>query len=480
MRRKNRKWVATAVVLYLLIMWSAYRWGIRQRPADGSIFDRIERDGIRRQAEERARAAKEQAPPPATGEARLNAAGPAYVGARYDATHVVFVVATDTEARFSNSPLIRSESPTRVSASAKPVAPLAGLEELWEPDSQSLHFFPKIVQTTQPGDQWSLNVSPDLTIPVSIDRVVIAPTGCSLAMGFLASVPPDQQTAFRSSPRDYFVVRRNAVDPAGQSVVATVAASAAAHIAELPISEFPISEFSDWGASTQLTKQLEQELKARMKEELAKIDARLVANAASPGATAAQVPIGDARPRLKEWLHADHALARGEGTLDYDVRSFRLTPDSLPRLFVRARWKLAGAPVFLMSAWFKTEPFKTEPLKTERFKTEESTTDSSHPGRLITLLFADSSWSFSLRNGEAPISLGDRLDFQTVLNEFDADRDGWAELLIHSYDGNPQIAQGNPAASSTIGLYLYTDQGLVTLRTPFRRDLQSPESCLNP
>src|SRR6266568_370796 len=35
MRRKNRKWVATAVALYLFVMWSAYRWGIAQRPTDG-------------------------------------------------------------------------------------------------------------------------------------------------------------------------------------------------------------------------------------------------------------------------------------------------------------------------------------------------------------------------------------------------------------------------------------------------------------
>lgn len=451
MRRKNRKWVATAVVLYLFVMWSAYRWGISQRIPEGNIFVRIERDGIRRQNEERALAAKEQAPPPPTGEARLNAAGPAYVAARYDATHVVFMVATETESRFSNSSIGRaSATPTKIAAPPKPAAPLAGLAELWEPDSQSLHFFPEVVQKTLPGDQWSLNISPDSTIPVAIDRVVIAPTGCSLALGFLASVPSDQQAALNSSAREYFAVRH--------APVASVEPPAASHIAEL----------REWKAPPGVAKQIEQQLDARMKQEVAKIDNRLLANAASPGATAAQLPVGDARPRLKEWLHADQGLIRGEGTLDYDVRAFRLTPDGLPRLFVRARWKLADAPAFLMTAWFKTESIKSEGTGTGVGAAGK--TDPSHPDAPPVLLSADSTWSMSLRQGEAAASLGDRLDFQTILNEFDADHDGWAELLVHSHDG----------ASTMIGLYLYTDVGLVPLKSPLRRDNQSPESCIDP
>ncbi len=426
-----------AIAVYLFVMWSAYRWAISQRIPEGNIFVRIEREGIRRQAEERARAAQEQPPPPTTGETRLSAAGPAYVAARYDATRVVFMVATDTEARFSNSSLSRqSGTPTRISAPAKPAAPLAGLDELWEPDSHSLHLFPEIVQKTQPGDQWNLSLSAGSTIPVVIDRVVIAPTGCTLAQGFLASVPPGHQAEFTAHSREYFVVRRAVVEPANPPLVT--------HIGELP----------EWKSSPAIAKQIEQQLNARMKEELAKIDTGLVANAASPGATSATVPVGDARPRLKEWLHADRALARGEGVLDYDVRALRLTPDEVPRLFVRARWKLADATVFLLTAWFKS------PRSPANAPTE--------------LLFADSSWSRAFREGQSPVSLGDRLDFQTILNQFDADHDGWAELLVHSYEAQSQ------GASTTIALYLYTDKGLVRLKTPLRRDAQSPESCLDP
>ena len=442
MRRKNRKWVATAVALYLFVMWSAWRWGVAQRPTDGSIFDRIEREAKRKNAEERAKEAAAQPKP--TGESRLAAAGPAFVAARYDATHVVFVVAAETESRFAASPQFGG-APTKIPAPAKPSASLAGLQELWEPDSHALHFFPEIVQKTQPGDQWTLNVSPDSTIPVVIERAVIAPTGCSLALGFLASVPPDQQAAFAAASLEYFAVRRQPVGAA-----------------ETPVTSH-ISELAGWKASPGTTQQIEQQLTERMRQELAKIDARLVANAASPGAAAGESPMGRARPRLKEWIHADQGLTRGEGVLDYDIRAFRLTPDEAPRLFVRARWKLADAPVFLMTAWFKEEASKAEPLKTASFPPE------SRRGEAV-LLSSDSSWSSALREGEPTGALGGRLDFQTVVNEFDADHDGWAELLVHSDEG----------ASTTITLYLYTDLGLVSLKTPFRRDAQAPESCVDP
>lgn len=428
MRRKNRKWVAMAAALYLFVMWSAYRWSVAQRPPDGNILLHMEREAIRKAMAERAKEAANQPQP--TGEPHLSAAGPAYVAARYDAKHVVFMVVAETESRFSASQA-RSGTPVRFPAPPKAVSPLAGFHELWEPDSHSLHFFSEIVQKTQPGERWNLDLLPGATIPVVIERPVIAPTGCSLALGFLASVPPDQQAMFSSSTKEYFVVRRTLVEPVDNPLPS--------HIAEL----------LDWKPSSTAAEQIQQQLNERMQQEVAKIDASLLANAASPGASIAQSPVGNARPRTKEWIRADRGLTRGEGILDYDVRAFRLTPDGDPRLFVRARWKLADAVVFLMTAWFR-----------------QGALSSSQPA----LLSSDASWSTALREGDPTGALGERLDFQTILNEFDADHDGWAELLVHADRGY----------QTTITLYLYTDLGLVPLKAPLHRDAQPPESCVDP
>ncbi len=431
-----------AAGVYLLVMWSAYRWGIAQRPRDGNIFQVIERQGLRKLAEERAKEAA--AGPKPTGESRLSVGGPAFVAARYDETHVVFMVTAETESRFAASSHL-SGVPRKIPAPPKPAAPLAGFQELWEPDSQALHFFPEIVQKTPPGEQWSLSLSPNATIPVLIDRAVIAPTGCSLSMGFLATVPIDQRPAFAASSQEYFVVRRQPTE------------------AEEPPVPAHITELSGWNLSAAVARQIEQQLNERMQQEVARIDARLIGNAGSPGATAGEPLVGHAQPRLKEWIHVDRGLTRGEGRLDYDVRAFRLTPDSAPRLFVRARWKLANAPVFLMSAWFKEESSKAV-LRT--VASNPSTNAEISP----ILLSADSSWSVVLREEAVTGALGESLDFQTILNVFDADHDGWAELLIYSDQG----------AQTAITLYLYSDMGLAPLKTPLRRDAQSPESCVDP
>jgi hypothetical protein len=298
-----------------------------------------------------------------------------------------------------------------------------------------------------------------VTIPVVIDRAVIAPTGCSLAMGFLATVPIEQRSAFASSSQEYFVVRRQVVE--SEDSAATTG----------------VTELSGWRASTVAAAQIERQLNQRMKQEVARIDARLIANAGSPGATAGESLVGHAQPRLKEWIHADRGLIRGEGKLDYDVLAFRLTPDGFPRLFVRARWKLVNASVFLMSAWFKaeslaavTESAEAKTLRVESSKAVALQGNGQRAEVLPVLLSADSSWSSMLREGTATGALGDSLDFQTVLNEFDADHDGWAELLIHSDHG----------AATVITLYLYSDLGLAPLKTPLRRESQAPESCVDP
>jgi hypothetical protein len=66
-----------------------------------------------------------------------------------------------------------------------------------------------------------------------------------------------------------------------------------------------------------------------------------------------------------------------------------------------------------------------------------------------------------LREGRPGDSLGDTLDFQIIPNEFDDDRNGWAELLVHSTDG----------VSNRFALELYTDLGLVPTKAAFERKI---------
>jgi hypothetical protein len=143
-------------------------------------------------------------------------------------------------------------------------------------------------------------------------------------------------------------------------------------------------------------------------------------------------------------------------------------------LFVRARWKLVNAPVFLMTAWFKSDSLTAD--SSTAGSGIASAKNVSFPSNLPqaktgpVLLSADSSWSSILREGQTTGDLGESLDFQTILNEFDADDDGWAELLIHSDQGS----------ATTISLYLYSDLGLAPLKNPLRRDSVAPESCIDP
>jgi hypothetical protein len=204
-----------------------------------------------------------------------------------------------------------------------------------------------------------------------------------------------------------------------------------------------------------------------MLQEVPRLDATLRANGSVPEQNPDPWLAANVRARRREWLHRDKRLAAGEGQLDYDQRAFRLTPDGAPRLFVRARWKLDGAAAFLMTAWFRAEPGAAQPRAAQEDAQKASEPRSDDSGHL-EMLSSDTSWSSAMREGRPGDSLGDTLDFQTILNAFDDDHDGWAELLVHSTDG----------ASAHFTLELYTDLGLVPTKTSFQRDLVSPESCV--
>ncbi|HEY6338974.1 MAG TPA: hypothetical protein VIW68_10815 [Candidatus Sulfotelmatobacter sp.] len=466
MRRKYRPYAALGVGLYLFIMWSAFHWEKTQHLPDGNIFEHREHERLKKLAKDQQAEAEKQAALQRASvrpESRMNA-GSAFVAVRYDAAHVVFMVATDSESRFGHA----SGTPQRITAPAQAAAHLAGLEELWETDSGSSRRLPENLKDTAPGDQWTLSVSANTTVPVTIARSVTAPTGCSLALGFLATVPEKQQASFATSSQEYFVVRRSPVPTAEASQAASLAAPRSAQVST---TSPQVGELAEWKPPANFQKRIEAQLNDRMQQELSRIDATLRANAHSPNPDPDPWLAQNVRARRREWLHRDNRLAANEGRLDYDMRAFRLTPDGSPRLFVRARWKLDGSPIFLMAAWFRADSGTLN--QADQAKADQAKVNQDGPKAASqlepqpALLSADASWSRALREGRPGDSLGDSLDFETILNEFDDDRDGWAELLVYSTDGT----------SAKFTLNVYTDLGLVPTHTTFQRDLVSPASC---
>jgi hypothetical protein len=116
MRRKYRPYVALGIGLYLLTMWSAFRWERSQHLPDGNIFDHIENERKRKFVEDQKKDEKKDQknqPPTSTAESRINAS-PAFIAVRYDANHVVFMVKTDSELRFgSASEAIQKSAPQK-------------------------------------------------------------------------------------------------------------------------------------------------------------------------------------------------------------------------------------------------------------------------------------------------------------------------------------------------------------------------------
>src|SRR5947209_197945 len=102
MTRKAKPFVLIAAAVYIFILWSAFRWGSSQRYPEGSIFAHRAAEARKRLAEEAARQSPPERPK-STAVTRFEAAPPAYVAARYDESHVVFLVMPHAEPRFPES-----------------------------------------------------------------------------------------------------------------------------------------------------------------------------------------------------------------------------------------------------------------------------------------------------------------------------------------------------------------------------------------
>src|SRR5262249_24451197 len=197
---------------------------------------------------------------------------------------------------------------------------------VFQADDDLLKNHHELFERVQVGEEWELDLSPASRVHAVVTAPVIVETGCFAGPGFVAQISTADQLSFAAAGGEYFLLHKP-----GKAFNAVVD----------PESK-PIGELAYWKATSEFAVALQKLLNERMRQELVKVHQE---NSGEYEREAA------ADPRAKPWSKIDDKLAHGEGKLDYDTQAFQLTPDGVPRVYVRARWRVGGKAAFLMSAW---------------------------------------------------------------------------------------------------------------------------------
>ncbi len=300
---------------------------------------------------------------------------------RYDDTRVVFSL----EKAFKADPDLRQRSlaqnPSRL---PDPAAKLSGMT-LWKMDEAFWQRHVNDLAVPAPGDRWVISAGGASTFNCAVERLAIAEVPCGTVIAVIAEVDRDEQSEFKNLSEKHFLVA-----PEADRVALPPKDSVPAILGQPPV------------LGTETRQKLETALDERFQRELARV------HRTSAASYAQMARLG----RQNLWPDRDDRLARGEGTLSYDLQALRLTPDGKLCYYVRAQWTLDKEVAFLMSAW-------TWPDRDLQFE---------------NVYTRPSEW---LRMNEFQ---SERLGLDalgTLLNIFDYDGDGWGEVLIHqpAYEG---------------------------------------------
>ena len=327
-----------------------------------------------------------------------------FVALRYDKTHVLF--------RLGESGDFTLEDPEQEKMFhqlAPPVAEYGAQPSELEPavfESVKQHYEPVHV-----GEQWQLEVLAGGRVPVTIQKPIEMSWGCannSYTAGFIAEVAPEFQAAFSALPQKYFLVHKAAAIT-GSQVSDKLART---------------GELADWNPTPEMRKEIETFIAVRIRGEIASKTNAWWAKASGSG----QNPGMKRRSELWEQFVA--RTNAGEGKLTYDARAFLLSPDGVPRLYVRAMWKIGEDRAFLMSRWVRMDP-----AITIEFEKQDGT---------------ETMWQEKNAGESVPLEIS---SLPSVLNAFDR-ADGYADVLLFSpgYEGY------------SIGLYRYSDEGLIATK----------------
>lgn len=229
------------------------------------------------------------------------------------------------------------------------------------------------------GDRWAIDAGRAGWFETSVDGFVLADEGCSEVPAVAARVTEERIPAFAKVREKYFPARA------------------------IPGWSLPAKTTSVGPSAYVVTPQDRQNIEVVLRRAFARESPRILQKAASDSHA---VDTTEIREKYRQ-------ISAGRGTINFDVQAFRVTPDGLPRLFVRAVWNLDGKSVFLMNAWLRTAP--AIDIDGADFHSAEEQ------------LWMD----FKLDGPMDLSSVGE------VLNVVDVDRDGQAEIvmLYHFYEG---------------------------------------------
>jgi hypothetical protein len=231
------------------------------------------------------------------------------------------------------------------------------------------------------GDVWLLHIGPGQTLRAETERLVAGNIGCQGAIGALLRVVAEDTEPFSASRAKYFVAER-----------------VAGAMTPRPRAPTPLGGVAT-PATAQFRERVETVLSGLLDRELPKVLTDSASELERMGAS----PVKEHQAWAREGRRVDQAMKLRQGSLRYDIQSFRLSPDSDRLHFVRAEWLVGDRQGFALSAWLKGDALD-----------------------IVSANLAPASWLRMFEfNGHVM-----REQLGLVLNVFDRNRDGWGEVLM--------------------------------------------------
>ena len=309
------------------------------------------------------------------GGSRQTAAQTLQVAHRYDDQRIVFLLKKVWDASIEPG---RDSVLAESAALPAPVASKSGMQ-LWEwPSKEFRSQHQETVSTAPLGQRRLLLAGKGRRFYFKIEKHLVAQMNCEAGIVAMGRVERADLAAFRQVDEMHYL--------ALPEVSGTPANPVDPHVAPVPPAELP--EMSAGSNSA-----LEAALEDLLVRELPKVQQ-----------AGEQDVVARRRGILQTWRAYDERLAKGKARLSYDRKTFRISPDGVPRLYVRAKWTLDEKAVFLLGVWFRS-------------------------GDELTVEATDVSGSHTLRTPEFQHMDLDLDWLDDIFNVFDHDNDGWGELL---------------------------------------------------